>query len=139
MIQIYQKLIFLGFIVLLSACKPDNEFSTVSEKNHFASVPGYLSETKLAEDGILMYANRFRNFYICSSTLPSDPSIYTTWDSSTKRITNALQTYTMDSMSTKYGIQTTIKGNFKDSEDTIYYTQPPIDCLDKRKTTIRHV
>ena len=129
----YRVLFILLILSLVSACRDTSKPFTVDKNDVTVTLPGYISEEELAEDAILEYANRYRNFYIAGFEMSQDISDDSARNLAAKRIYSSLdkyeQTFSKDQDS---NLRTLIKGKFKNEPDPIFYYQKIIHNSAKR-------
>lgn len=112
------------FMFTLFSCNDSSVPIDIDEKAYKIQLPGYLKKDELAEDAILEYANRYRNFYMALFEMPLNIAEDSLWRNSTKRITNALVNSRIDTSRDNDGhLLSEIIGTFKDEPEKIYYHQ----------------
>lgn len=121
-----QNSIIVFFIVLfLSSCNENTKPIEISKEGVSVVFPPFVKEDELAEDAIIEYANRYRNFYITVFKFNNSISKDSLWTQTTSRITNHLDSFTLDTFHYNHyqlpAIKTEIKGKFKTEKDEIYY------------------
>ena len=111
-------------VLCLASCQDYSQSIRINNKNFEVTLPGFVKEEDLAEDAVLEYANRFRNFYIVVFQLKDSSTKDSLWMKATQRITKTLIEHKIDTIHRGSDqIITTIKGKFKDEKEPIFYTQ----------------
>lgn len=118
--------IFLGIVLsVLISCTEDKTPIKVSKDNIQVTLPYFVKEDELAEDATIEYANRYRNFYITGFEFEKNINNDSLWKQTTRRITNNLDSFTLDTFHYVHhglpSVKTEIKGKFKSEKDEIYY------------------
>lgn len=120
-------------ICSLIACKDQKKPIQIDQDGFVLTLPGYLDQDELAEDGIVEYANRFRNFYVAGFRLDSKLTMDSIWTSANKRITSSLKDFKVD---TSYDYSkmriVRIQGHFEGEPEPITYTQKIISTDSQR-------
>jgi len=119
-----QLSISIFYFFCISSCQDYSKSIVIQDKNFELTLPGFVKEEDLAEDAVLEYANRFRNFYIVVMELKDTTSKDSLWNQTTQRIAKGLIGTKVDTIhSAPNQIITTIVGKFKDEKESLYYTQ----------------
>jgi hypothetical protein len=111
------------FILNLNSCQDYSNPQPIVNEHFQIVLPGFIKEEELAEDAVLEYANRFRNFYVVAFVLNDTVSQDSLWSITTKRISSGLLDSKVDSSHKGNYILSHIKGNFKNEKEPIFYTQ----------------
>jgi hypothetical protein len=127
------KIGILVFMITIISCRDDSKPFEVSKHGVTITLPGYLKEDELADDAILEYANRYRNFYIAGFELPSNITLDSAQNRSSQRIYESLGDYTVDySIDADSNRRTKIIGHFKEEPESLFYYQKIIDHQNHR-------
>lgn len=115
----YLLVLILGIV----SCQ-DYDRPIFIKNNHFQlTLPGFVKEEELAEDAILEYANRYRNFYVVAFILKDTVNADSLWYLTSNRISSILLNPKIDSSHESGYILSNISGNFKDEKEPLFYTQ----------------
>lgn len=129
------KTAVISIIILLFiwACKDHSKPFDVSKDGVTLTFPGYISEEELADDAIIEYANRYRNFYIAGFEIAHSIPLDSAGNSSARRIYSSLEKYEMAvSKDRDSNLRISITGKFKDEPENIHYYQKIITGTSKR-------
>lgn len=107
----------------IQACQDYSQPILIEKENFKLRLPGFVKEEELAEDAVLEYANRYRNFYIVVLKSVDSVSKDSLWRLNTTRISSALLKPKIDSTHQESDIISTITGSFKDEKEPLFYTQ----------------
>ena len=117
-------LISILSILCITSCQDYSQPISIDNKDFELTLPGFVKEEDLAEDAVVEYANRFRNFYIVVFQFKDASNKDSLWIETTQRITKTLVEHKIDTMHRGSDqIITTIKGKFKDEKEPLFYTQ----------------
>lgn len=118
------RFIFLLLIIcLLVSCDENEKPFEVKKENISLILPPYVKEDELAEDAIIEYANRYRNFYVVVHRLKDTINQDSLWRQTTTRITQSLKSSEIDTTKSTGTFLTTIKGHFEGEKEPIIYRQ----------------
>ena len=111
-------------VLCFTSCQDYSQTVRIDKKEFELTLPGFVKEEDLADDAIVEYANRFRNFYIVVFQLKDSITKDSLWLETTQRLTKSLAEHKIDTLQRGPDqIITTIKGKFKDEKEPIIYTQ----------------
>ena len=117
-------------VLCFTSCQDYSQPIRIDNKNFELTLPGFVKEEDLADDAIVEYANRFRNFYIVVFQLKDSITKDSLWLETTQRLTKSLAEHKIDSLQRGPDqIFTTIKGKFKDEI-------LPLEIKDKKGSVI---
>lgn len=119
--------------IFFNSCKDKTKPYTVLQSDVEITLPGYIDEDELAEDAILEYANRYRNFYIAGFELDRKIPLDSAQSQATLRVANSLIDAKTEKSKDKDSLsRTTISGHFKDEPEEIIYQQKIIENPNNR-------
>jgi len=113
----------LIFILGIVSCRDYDQPIPIKNEHFELTLPGFVKEEELAEDAILEYANRYRNFYIVGFILKDTVNADSLWHLTSSRISTNLLNSKVDSSHESGYILSNISGNFKDEKEPLFYTQ----------------
>lgn len=122
------KIKLLAFILsfFLLTCQYNQEYHSVNHNNEFQiSIPGWIKKEKLAEEAVLSYANRYRNFYFVVLTHDKKIPLDTINSRAFYRINHVLDSAetTQDTavINNLHATHFSINGKMGDEKEKIFY------------------
>lgn len=122
------KISFAAFLfsVVLISCRYNQDYHTVNHNNEFQiSLPGWIKKEKLAEEAVLSYANRYRNFYFVLLTHSKNMVEDTFYNHAYTRIHHVLDSAQTSeeklTVGTLGGKHMSFNGKMGDEKEKIYY------------------
>lgn len=125
--------VLLLFAITIVACSYSDQPTSISKDGFQIIIPPYLEEDELTDDGLVEYANRYRNFYlvVVEST---DSDMNTTINSTVTRLTKELKEVKIDTLKNESQTsQFKIKAYFDKEKLPIYYFHKILKVEDKYK------
>lgn len=129
------SLLIVGLMLatVLNSCKDKTKPYTVQKSDIEITLPGYIDSDELADDAILEYANRYRNFYIAGFELDRSIALDSAQNQAAMRIANSLIDAKIQRNTDKDSLtKAIISGHFKDEPEEIIYQQKIIENPNKR-------